>query len=34
VLVLQGLASISEAVNQWRQQHTTVQSKVAAGLHR
>jgi methanogenic corrinoid protein MtbC1 len=32
VLVLQGLTSISEAVTQWRQQHTKAQSKLAANL--
>jgi methanogenic corrinoid protein MtbC1 len=34
VSVLHSLASISDAVNQWRQHHTKVQSKVAAGLQR
>jgi MerR family transcriptional regulator, light-induced transcriptional regulator len=34
VSVLHSLASISDAVNQWRQHHTNVQSKVAAGLQR
>jgi methanogenic corrinoid protein MtbC1 len=33
VLVLEGLASIAEAVTQWRQQHTQAPSKLAAGLH-
>ena len=33
VLVLQGLTSISEAVDQWRHPQTKAKSKVAAGLH-
>jgi len=32
VLVLQGLTSISEVVNQWRQQHAKTQNKQAADL--
>jgi methanogenic corrinoid protein MtbC1 len=34
VLVFDGLASISEAVMQWRQPHTNAQNRLAAGLHR
>jgi methanogenic corrinoid protein MtbC1 len=34
VLVFDGLASISEAVMQWRQLHTNAQNRLAAGLHR
>lgn len=34
VLVLEGLASIAEAVLQWRQTHTQVPSQLAAGLQR
>jgi hypothetical protein len=33
VLVLHGLTSISEAVDQWRHPQTKAKSKVAAGLH-
>ena len=34
VLVLDGLASISEVVTQWRQRHAPAPSKLAAGLRR
>jgi methanogenic corrinoid protein MtbC1 len=34
VLVFDGLASISEAVMQWRQPHTNAPNRLAAGLHR